>query len=195
MSHQSCNPRWKVNTQKSSIQIVFLIPSTDGLAFTPPVRHAQLAAAYLRTAPTHQDVIRHAVSCIQHQHQALRISSRTLDLNILQSEDNFEGLAPKARNELDRQAELLSSVESDLEAVGRMNVHPEFMSATVRKAIEAGGKVRTIGDYVSNAKMRQVAEGCSVAHSKAPCFPVYCVDIIDCRFFHRQYNTSVRAGG
>jgi autophagy-related protein 11 len=38
------------------------------------------------------------------------------------------------------------------------------MSPAVRKAIDSGERPRTLGDYVSNVKMKQVAETCSRTH-------------------------------
>ena len=35
---------------------------------------------------------------------------------------------------------------------------------STRKAVEAGERARTLGDYVSNVKMKQVAETCARTH-------------------------------
>lgn len=71
-----------------------------------------------------------------------------------------------ARRELDKQASLLAGLDADLQIINRVKIHVEFMSPAVRKAIEAGEKSRTLGDYVSDAKMRQVADICARAHGK-----------------------------
>lgn len=69
-----------------------------------------------------------------------------------------------ARRELDKQAVLLAGLEADLDIISRIKIHVEFMSPAVRRAIEAGEKPRTLGDYVSNVKMKQVAETCARTH-------------------------------
>jgi autophagy-related protein 11 len=78
--------------------------------------------------------------------------------------DTFEELSSGAQKELEKQEVLLSGVDADLEIISRMRIHAEFMSPAVRKAMEAGERARTLGDYVSNMKMRQVAETCAKSH-------------------------------
>lgn len=56
---------------------------------------------------------------------------------------------------------MLGGLEADLDIIRRVRVHTDFVSPTVRKAIESGEKHRTLGDYVSNVKMMQVAETCA----------------------------------
>lgn len=80
--------------------------------------------------------------------------------------DAFEGIAGSARGELNKQATLLTGLEADLEIINRVKIHVEFMSPAVRKAIESGEKPRTLGDYVSNVKMKQVADTCARAHGE-----------------------------
>lgn len=99
------------------------------------------------------------------QHEALRIASTSLDLNVLSISDVFESFAGGARRELEKQAQLLQGLDLDLEVIGKIRIHPEFLSPAVRKAVETGEKARTLGDYVSNVKMRQVGEACAKTHS------------------------------
>jgi autophagy-related protein 11 len=66
-----------------------------------------------------------------------------------------------------RQAALLAGLDADLELIGRVRIHPEFMSAAVRRAMEQGERGRTLGDYVSNVKMRQVADTCARTHGQS----------------------------
>jgi autophagy-related protein 11 len=87
-----------------------------------------------------------------------------LDLNVLAIVDVFDGIASGAQKDLEKQEVLLSGVDADLEIISRVRIHAEFMSPAVRKAMEAGEKARTLGDYVSNMKMRQVAETCAKSH-------------------------------
>lgn len=65
-----------------------------------------------------------------------------------------------AQREIDRQDSLLNGLDADLQIVARVHVHKEFMSAATRKAMEVGERGRTLGDYVSRVKMRQVADSC-----------------------------------
>jgi autophagy-related protein 11 len=96
----------------------------------------------------------------------VRIASSSLELNALAIADAFEGIAGSARAELDKQAGLLAGLEADLEIISRVKIHAEFMSPAVRKAVEAGEKARTLGDYVSNVKMKQVADTCARTHGE-----------------------------
>ena len=45
-----------------------------------------------------------------------------------------------------------------------MSIHRDFLSETYRKAMDQGQKARTLGDYVSQPKMRQVADTCRRSH-------------------------------
>jgi autophagy-related protein 11 len=103
---------------------------------------------------------------LHYQHEASRIASGSLDFNILAIVDTFEGIAVGSRRELEKQATLLSGLEADLDIISRVRIHVEFMSPAVRKSIEAGEKSRTLGDYVSNVKMKQVAETCARTHGR-----------------------------
>ena len=98
------------------------------------------------------------------QQSALRIASTALDLNVLNVADVFDAVATGARRELDKQAALLASVDADLEMASRVHVHREFMSIAMQRAIDSGGRARTLGDYVSNEKMHQVADACRRTH-------------------------------
>ncbi|KDQ58454.1 hypothetical protein JAAARDRAFT_176412 [Jaapia argillacea MUCL 33604] len=139
-------------------------PVEDTITATPPFRPSQLAASYLRTAHTHQEHVAHTLLTLRYQHEALRIASSSLDLNVLAIADAFEGISSTARKELDKQTSLLAGLEADLEIIKSVKIHAEFMSPIVRKAIESGDRARTLGDYVSNTKMRTVAETCARTH-------------------------------
>lgn len=136
----------------------------DAIAATPPFRPSQLATSYLRIAHIHHEHINHIVLTLHYQHEAIRIASGSLDLNVLAIVDAFEGIAASSRRELAKQASLLAGLEADLDIISRVRIHTEFMSPAVRQAIEAGEKPRTLGDYVSNVKMKQVAETCARTH-------------------------------
>ena len=69
-----------------------------------------------------------------------------------------------ARKDLERQAALLAGLDADLEIISRVRIHVEFMSPAVRNAIENGERPRTLGDYVSNVRMKQVADACTRTH-------------------------------
>lgn len=134
------------------------------IAATPPFRTSQLASSYHQTAHTHVEQTRTLLASIHTQHLATRIASTSLDRNVLQIANAFEGVAASARRELARQAALLDGLQADLDLIARVRIHLEFVSPGVRKAIEGGEKPRTLGDYVSNVKMRQVADTCSRTH-------------------------------
>ena len=147
-----------------------LYPGTNicvgSIAATPPFRPSQLATSYLRIAHTHHDYINHTLMALHCQHEAVRIASSSLDLNVLAITDAFDSISAGARGELDKQAALLAGLEADLELISKVRIHVEFMSPAVRKAIEGGEKSRTLGDYVSIVKMKQVAETCARTHGE-----------------------------
>ncbi|KAI0654388.1 hypothetical protein C8Q70DRAFT_925844 [Cubamyces menziesii] len=143
-----------------------LPPVEDAIASTPPFRISQLASSYLQTASSHLEQINYVVNCLHYQRNALRISSNALDLHILATSEGFEALSSVAQRELDRQAKLLAGLDADLEIVARVKVHKEFLSVSMRKAMEAGDRGRTLGDYVSKVKMKQVADSCMHTHQE-----------------------------
>jgi len=100
------------------------------------------------------------------QHSALRIASTVLDLNVLNVADVFDGVAAGAHRELEKQAILIASVGPDLEMASRVQVHREFMSTTMQRAMDAGNRGRSLADYVSNEKMHQVADSCRRTHGR-----------------------------
>ena len=78
----------------------------------------------------------------------------------------FDGIVVTASRDLERQASLLTFVDADLEIINRVEVHVEFLSPTMRKAIEGGEKPRMLGTYVARDRMKLVADGCSRIHSE-----------------------------
>ncbi|CDO68658.1 hypothetical protein BN946_scf184790.g7 [Trametes cinnabarina] len=139
-------------------------PVEDAIALTPPFRISQLANSYLQAAVLHIEEVNHILGSLHYQQNALRISSGALDLHILATSEGFDALSAVAQRELDRQAKLLRGIDADLDIASQVKVHKEFLSAAVRKAIEAGERGRTLGDYVSKVKMRQVADSCMNTH-------------------------------
>ncbi|KAF8267535.1 hypothetical protein EI94DRAFT_1730240 [Lactarius quietus] len=131
-------------------------PIEEMMTATPPFRPSQLGASYHRAAQAHQQSISRTLDSLRCQQSALRIASTALDLNVLNVADVFDGVAAGARRELDKQATLLASVDADLVMASRVHVHREFMSTAMQRAIDSGGRARTLGDYVSNEKMHQV---------------------------------------
>ncbi|KAJ3556242.1 hypothetical protein NP233_g12022 [Leucocoprinus birnbaumii] len=136
----------------------------ESIPATPPFRPSQLAASYLRTARLHLEQINSLLTSIHYQHEAIRIATNSLDLHVLAIFDTFDSLAANSQRELERQAVLLEGLNADLELIKRVRIHVDFMSNAVRRAIEAGERHRTLGDYVSNDKMRAVAAGCARTH-------------------------------
>jgi len=171
----------------------------ESLSATPPYRPSQLAASYLRTARTHLEHIVHTVSTLHRQHQAARIAFSSLELNVLAISDVFDGIAVTARKDLERQAALLTGLDADLEIISRVRIHIEFMSPAVRNAIENGERPRTLGDYVSNVKMKQVAEACARTHgtymnwneSSVVNFPPFLMLVL-CLFAQRIYERNFK---
>jgi hypothetical protein len=94
---------------------------------------------------------------------------------VLNVADVFDGVAAGAHRELEKQAILISSVDTDLEMASRVQIHREFMSSAVQRAMDAGSRARTLGDYVSNEKMRQVADTCRRTHGSLILLSNVCV--------------------
>jgi autophagy-related protein 11 len=141
----------------------------ETIAATPPFKPTQLGASYHRAAQAHQQSVSRTLDSLRCQQSALRIASTALDLNVLNVADVFDGVAAGAHRELDKQATLIASVDADLEIASRVHIHREFMSTAVQRAMDAGGRARTLGDYVSNEKMRQVADSCRRTHGGFRC--------------------------
>ncbi|OBZ67506.1 hypothetical protein A0H81_12706 [Grifola frondosa] len=79
-------------------------------------------------------------------------NKRYLDIDLEQALHELRvdaPLQPPWKRELDKQTKLLTGLDGDLEVIRKVKVHREFVSATVRKAMDAGEKGRTLGDYVS----------------------------------------------
>lgn len=138
----------------------------DTIVATPSFRPSYLASSYLRTANIHHDEVNGILRSLRYQHEALRIASTSLDLHVLAIQDAFEAIASGAQRELDKQESLLLGVDADLQIVSRVAIHKEFVSPAVRKAMELGERGRTLGDYVSHVKMRQVADACAKTHGE-----------------------------
>jgi len=138
--------------------------SIENIPETPPFRPSQLAASYLRTSRLHHEQINSMFTSVHYQHEAIRVATSSLDLHVLAIFDTFDSLATNSKRELQRQSVLLEGLNSDLELIKRVCIHVDFMSNAVRRAIEAGERHRTLGDYVSTEKMRTVAAGCARTH-------------------------------
>jgi len=138
--------------------------SIENIPETPPFRPSQLAASYLRTSRLHHEQINSMFTSVHYQHEAIRVATSSLDLHVLAIFDTFDSLATNSKRELQRQSVLLEGLNSDLELIKRACIHIDFMSNAVRRAIEAGERHRTLGDYVSTEKMRTVAAGCARTH-------------------------------
>ncbi|GBE88766.1 hypothetical protein BKA93DRAFT_774471 [Sparassis latifolia] len=138
----------------------------DAIASTPPFRISQLGTMYVQAAHAHHERIQHTLFTLQYQQSALRIASSALDLHVLAIVDVFDGISAAAERELTKQAALLTGLGADLEIVGQVGVHKEFMSLKVRQAMANGEPQRKLGDYVSVVKMQQVAESCTKAHGE-----------------------------
>ena len=100
--------------------------------------------------------------------QALRISSSMLDYHVLATSDGFETLAGIAERELEKQARFLGGLDADLETVSGVEAHKEFLSLSVRRAVETDDKRSrsTLSNYVSRVRMQQVASSCLKTHGE-----------------------------
>ena len=119
---------------------------------------------YLRNTHMHFEEVDRTLRSLRHQYDALRIASSALDLHVLALQEAFDAIAQSAQQELDKQHGLLAGIDADLEIVKRVPIHQEFLSPSVRKAMEFGERGRTLGDYVSQVKMKQVADTCLRTH-------------------------------
>jgi autophagy-related protein 11 len=90
---------------------------------------------------------------------------------VLNVADVFDGVAAGAHRELEKQATLINNVDADLEMASRVQIHREFMSSAVQRAMDTGSRARTLGDYVSAEKMRHVADACRRTHGSFFFFP------------------------
>ncbi|KAI0767884.1 hypothetical protein BC629DRAFT_1596149 [Irpex lacteus] len=136
----------------------------ENIAATPPFRPTHLAASYLRTTQVHHEEVNRTLQSLRYQYEAIRIASSSLDLHVLAIQEAFEAITASAERELQKQESLLNGLDADLEIVQRVTIHKEFVSPAVRKAMELGERGRTLGDYVSQVKMRQVADTCRRTH-------------------------------
>ncbi len=171
--HLRCEPELQPPVEGESRMILVHPPPihirsrpTDAIASTPPFRISQLASSYVQTALTHVEYINRTLTSLHYQQRAVQISSSALDHHILATTDTYEGIAAIAERELDKQGKLLGGLDADLEIASRVKVHKEFLSVSVRRAMEAGDKGRTLGDYVSKVKMQQVAASCVKTHEE-----------------------------
>lgn len=146
----------------------------ENIAATPPFRPTHLAASYLRTANVHHEEVSRTLNSLRYQYQALRIACSALDLNVLSIQEAFEVVTTSASRELEKQESLLAGLDADLDIVQRVTIHKEFTSPSTRKALELGERGRTLGDYVSQVKMRQVAETCRRTHSACSTRSINC---------------------
>lgn len=103
------------------------------------------------------------------QHESLAIVTKGVESHVMVLADTFDSFRNVAQRELDRQQSLLQGHNLDLEIISKVKVHPEFLSVAVRRGVEATGRERTLGDYVSGSKMQMVAESCARLHSEYQC--------------------------
>jgi autophagy-related protein 11 len=106
------------------------------------------------------------VTTLRAQSLSLEVASTNLNIHVSSVASTFDSFLPVATRELDRQSALLKTHALDLEIISKVKVHPDFLSASIRKSVESGGKERTLGDYVSGTKMRVVAESCAKLHGE-----------------------------
>jgi hypothetical protein len=103
---------------------------------------------------------------IRIQFDSLRVASSSLDHNLLFVSDAYDTFSDVAQSELKRQNDLLQGIDVDLNVIAKVRIHPEFLSTSAR----TGERARCLGDYVSNAKMKQVAENSGILHGLSAFF-------------------------
>ncbi|KAF6744689.1 hypothetical protein DFP72DRAFT_825267 [Ephemerocybe angulata] len=136
----------------------------DTVSATPPLRYTQFAAACIQNAQKHHDFVTELQHSMHYQNESARVAAATLESHVLIILDTFDSVAANAKRELEKQAVLLEGLAADLDLIGQVRIHVEFLSTSVRKSIESGDKPRVLGDYVANAKMKQVAEASRRTH-------------------------------
>ncbi|KZV76457.1 hypothetical protein PENSPDRAFT_741294 [Peniophora sp. CONT] len=137
----------------------------DEVNANPSLVPAQIGALYLRAARANHQSLLHLLASLRVQLAALRIASGNLDKNVLDLSDVYDGVAAATFQELERQNALLAGIDADLNMIDRVDVHRQFLSATMQRAIDQGEKGRTLADYVARDKMRQVAQTCTKVHT------------------------------
>jgi autophagy-related protein 11 len=153
-------------------------PHLAGIILVSPLNFTDtLLAASLSTSSLGAELLgwmSQLISAMKNQLEALRIASSNLDINLLTISDTYESFAESAQMELKNQEQLLQNIDIDLEVISKVKIHPEFLSPAARRSQESGERSRTLGDYVSNSKMKQVAENCATLHGE-PFFPRTCI--------------------
>jgi hypothetical protein len=116
---------------------------------------------YLTTTHTHLASLIPLLHLIQSQHTSLTVASTSLDLNILALTDTFDSLAPGMERQIREQGALVEGVEGDLEVLKWVKVDRWFLRLNQKdKEGKEPVKERTLAEYVSGVKMRQVREAC-----------------------------------
>ncbi|KAG8931279.1 oligomeric, coiled-coil, peripheral membrane protein [Tulasnella sp. 417] len=137
---------------------------TDRHDMSPSSAHAHqsspplLLSAYSRAANFHYQHLVHRAASMTAQCAALGVASRNLDSHVLSLTSAYDVFATSAQKDLERQDEVLRGHATDMEIIGRIKVHRDFLSPNVRRAVDMGGQERRLGDYVNAHKMQQVAD-------------------------------------
>ncbi|KAG9012312.1 oligomeric, coiled-coil, peripheral membrane protein, partial [Tulasnella sp. 427] len=133
-----------------------LQPDVDAQAHqsSPPL----LLSAYSRAANFHYQHLVQRAASMAAQCAALVVASRNLDSHVLALTSAYEAFSASAQRELEKQDEVLRGHATDMEIIGRIKVHRDFLSPAIRRAVDAGGQDRRLGDYVNAHKMQQVAD-------------------------------------
>ncbi|KAG9010228.1 hypothetical protein FRB90_007893, partial [Tulasnella sp. 427] len=133
-----------------------LQPDVDAQAHqsSPPL----LLSAYSRAANFHYQHLVQRAASMTAQCAALVVASRNLDSHVLALTSAYEAFSASAQRELEKQDEVLRGHATDMEIIGRIKVHRDFLSPAIRRAVDAGGQDRRLGDYVNAHKMQQVAD-------------------------------------
>ncbi|KAH9973939.1 autophagy-related protein 11-domain-containing protein [Russula compacta] len=107
----------------------------------PPIegilRPSELAASFRRVTSAHREAISRTLDSMRYQQSALRVASSSLDRHVLDVTHVFNDVAASARQELDRQACLIASVDTDIAMVSRVQIHRDFIPPAILRAMGA----------------------------------------------------------
>ncbi|KAF8263102.1 hypothetical protein EI94DRAFT_1832475 [Lactarius quietus] len=101
----------------------------------------ELSTAFHLAVQRHLRSISRIVESMRHQRSTLQLASRVAEFHVL----NVSDVVSDVRQELDKCAALADSVDGAMYLASRVQIHREFMSLAVLRAMDAGGTPRMLG--------------------------------------------------
>ncbi|KAF8267645.1 autophagy-related protein 11-domain-containing protein [Lactarius quietus] len=114
----------------------------------------ELSTAFHLAVQRHLRSISRIVESMRHQRSTLQLASRVAEFHVL----NVSDVVSDVRQELDKCAALADSVDGAMYLASRVQIHREFMSLAVLRAMDAGGTPRMLGHYVSGETLCRAVE-------------------------------------